>query len=329
MEGSGGEKEYDLVDLLGVVLVVATTLIVIYVPPLGQTPLRVLIGLAFVLFVPGYALVAALFPASRRSRDERDDSEGRGLTWFERLSLSVGSSVAMLPFVGIALDRTPYGIDLTPVVVSVSVLTIVVTVVAAWRRRNVPPEDRLRVPYERSISRGRAGLLQPDSRLDVGLNALLVISLLLVTVTAGYALATPTTDAPFTEFYLLTENEDGDLVAGDYPQQLTAGENSRLAVGIENHEQETVSYTVVVRLQKFDVSDGTREITEQEAVETFQGTLAHNESRLWSHQVTPTVTGERVRLTYLLFQDSVPAEPSVENAYRETHLWVNVSSAES
>jgi len=44
-----------------------------------------------------------------------------------------------------------------------------------------------------------------------------------------------------------------------------------------------------------------------------------------NHTVAPTLPGERLRLVYLLYKGDPPAEPTVENAYREVHLWVNVS----
>jgi uncharacterized membrane protein len=42
--------------------------------------------------------------------------------------------------------------------------------------------------------------------------------------------------------------------------------------------------------------------------------------------VTPTLTGQRLRLAYLLYRGSPPPDPTVENAYREVHLWINVSA---
>ena len=39
------------------------------------------------------------------------------------------------------------------------------------------------------------------------------------------------------------------------------------------------------------------------------------------------MTGERLRLAFLLYDGPVPAAPGVESAYRETHLWVNVSES--
>jgi uncharacterized membrane protein len=34
-----------------------------------------------------------------------------------------------------------------------------------------------------------------------------------------------------------------------------------------------------------------------------------------------------LRLAYLLYKGEAPPEPTVENAYREVHLWVNVTEA--
>jgi uncharacterized membrane protein len=42
--------------------------------------------------------------------------------------------------------------------------------------------------------------------------------------------------------------------------------------------------------------------------------------------VTPELTGDRMRLTYMLYRGAPPATPTTDNAYRELHLWVNVSS---
>ncbi|WP_366943707.1 DUF1616 domain-containing protein [Methanofollis sp.] len=43
-------------------VVTAATLLCVYVPVLNESFLRVLFGVAMVLFVPGYTLIAALFP---------------------------------------------------------------------------------------------------------------------------------------------------------------------------------------------------------------------------------------------------------------------------
>lgn len=321
--GSGeGETHYP-VDLLAVGFVVVATVTVVTVPVLAQTPLRILFGLPFVLFVPGYAIVSALFPEAGGT------DAGGGLSGLERLSLSIGASVAIMPFIGLGLNTSPVGITLMSVVASMSVVTGIATGVAGLRRQRVPAPNRLRIPYRRWLGRSRQQLTRTESAFDVVLSLVLVVSLLLAAGTAGYAVLTPSQEAPFTEFYLLTEGEDGTLVADNYPQEFTMGESKGLVVGVENHEHETVSYTVIVRLQKVAVSNDTTTITEQETLRTFETRLAPEETQQWSHEVSPTIEGDRVRLTYLLFRDSVPAQPTVENAYRETHLWVSVAPPDS
>jgi uncharacterized membrane protein len=49
-------------DLQAVFLLTLFTLATVFMPQLNSTPLRVIFGLPFVLFLPGYALIAALFP---------------------------------------------------------------------------------------------------------------------------------------------------------------------------------------------------------------------------------------------------------------------------
>lgn len=49
-------------DLVAVVFLIVVTNITVFAPILEETPLRVVFGLVFVLFLPGYAFIAALFP---------------------------------------------------------------------------------------------------------------------------------------------------------------------------------------------------------------------------------------------------------------------------
>jgi len=54
-------------DLAAVVILTITTLTAVFVPVINETPLRVVFGLCFVLFLPGYAFIAALFPEAGES----------------------------------------------------------------------------------------------------------------------------------------------------------------------------------------------------------------------------------------------------------------------
>jgi peptidoglycan/LPS O-acetylase OafA/YrhL len=89
-------------------------------PPLLY--LRYLIGAFYVLFLPGYVLVEALYP------------RGDELAPLERLALSIGLSLALVPLVGLALNYTPLGIRLGPVVASLAALTAALAVYATYRK---------------------------------------------------------------------------------------------------------------------------------------------------------------------------------------------------
>lgn len=315
-------------DIAAVVAIVGLTVAIISLPVVRETWFRILFGLPFVLFVPGYAFIAALFPEAGSSPTEDANAttvEDGGIDGLERVALSVGTSIVVVPLIGLVLNFTPWGIRLVPIIVSVSGFTLTMAAIATYRRNELPTTDRFGVPYRRWINEGRSAILNPESRGDKVLNILLVASLLLAIGSVGYAVAIPKQGESFSEFYLLTEGQDGELIADDYPQNLTVGEEESLYVGIGNHEHRTVNYTVMVLLQDVQFQNNSSDVLRQERLGRFQTTLETNETWQRNHTVTPTMTGERLRLTYLLYRGDAPSDPSIENAYQEVHLWVNVS----
>jgi len=330
-------------DLAGAVVLVFLTVLAILLPVVSETPLRVVLGLSFVLFVPGYAFIAALFPEAgpsveNTSAEASDAGDRSGIDGIERVALSIGSSIAITPLIGLVLNFTPWGIRLVPILGGVSAFTLVAVAVATVRRWELPEEEQLRVPYRGWIPAGRAELLDPNNQADAAVNAFLMVSILLAIASVGYAVTVPQQGEQFSELYLLTEGED-HLVAEDYPTEFVRGESRPLVVGIGNQEYSTVEYTLIGKLQQVEiqrpgdasVNDTTGaenvsvSVLDEETVAEFDPELRHNESWTRQHNVTPTLTGENLRLTYLLYRDSVPEDPGVNNAYREVHLWVNVS----
>jgi uncharacterized membrane protein len=318
-------------DLAALVTLTLLTIGAVFLPVVRDTPLRIVVGLPFVLFVPGYALVAALFPeAGTEPVDDGDAdegfSDGEGITGLERVALSFGVSIAVVPLVGLVLNFTPFGIRLVPIVVSLSLLVVSLTAIAARRRWALPEEERLTVPWRAWLDAGRRELFEPETRTDAVLNVLLVVSLVVAVSSVGYAVAVPKQGESFSEFYLLTEEEDGELVADDYPTEFVAGESRSLVVGIGNQEHQTTAYTVVVELNRVQIQNNSSRVLDEERLRTFETRLAHNETWQRRHTVTPDMTGENLRLTYLLYRGDAPQNPTTANAYRELHLWVNVTA---
>lgn len=333
-------------DLAATIVLVLLTDLVVLAPVIRETPLRVVLGLPLVLFLPGYAFIAALFPeAGSPPEDEMDDPNDetepaaagagtgrlrdRGIDGIERVALSFGLSIAIVPLIGLVLNFTPWGIRLLPILTSVSGFTLVAAAVAAVRRWDLPPEERFSVPYREWMTAGRRELLEPETRTDMVLNVLLVISILLAVSSVAYAVAVPKQGEAFTEFYILTEDEEGELVAADYPTEFVRGESKPVVVGIGNQEHEPMRYAVVVELQRIERVGNETRVREAVALEGFTARLAHNETRHVRYQIRPQLTGTRLRLAFLLYVESPPPNPTVDNAYRELHLWINVSASGS
>jgi len=313
-------------DLAAVVCYLLVTDGFVLLPVLRETPVRVALGIPLVLFVPGYVFVAALFPEGG-SDDDLIGEASDGIDGIERVALSFGTSVVIVPLLGLLLNFTPWGIRLEPIVLCLTVFVLGATAVSVRRRRALPVDERFAVPYRQWAAAARTELFEPDTRVDAALNVAVVLTVLLAAVSVGYAVTVPKQGEAYTEFYLLTETDDGELTASGYPTELTVGESRPLVVGVGNHEHEPTNYTVVAELHRVRTVDNTTDVTETVELDRFEtGTVQPNASWQRSHAVTPTLTGTRLRLTYLLYRGPPPSNPTVENAYRENHLWVNVTA---
>jgi len=107
-----------------VVVASIVVLLAVYVIP-NTYPLVVLrwvVGSIFVLFLPGFVVMQALFPSGK----ELDD--------IERFALSVGLSIAITPLIGLLLNYTPWGIRLDPVITSLFMFTLSIAIIATYRK---------------------------------------------------------------------------------------------------------------------------------------------------------------------------------------------------
>jgi hypothetical protein len=108
-----------------------TTAVLVFTVPENLYPLsifRIALGTVFILWLPGYSFAKALFPQQMPIRDG-----ARNLDSIERIALSLGMSLALVPIVGLVLNFTPWGIRLAPIVLSLLALTLVFATVAVTR----------------------------------------------------------------------------------------------------------------------------------------------------------------------------------------------------
>jgi hypothetical protein len=89
---------------------------------------RYFLGSIFVLFFPGYSFIKALFPKQvpfKTSSEELDN--------IERIALSIGMSLALVPITGLLLNYTPWGIRTTPITLTLLALTATLATAAIAR----------------------------------------------------------------------------------------------------------------------------------------------------------------------------------------------------
>ena len=287
-------------DLLTVIGLVILTDLFVLTPGLSETMLRNILGLPLVLFLPGYALIAALFPA-------KSDLDG-----IERTALSFGLSIAVVPLIGLGLNYTPWGIRLIPILISLSVFTFAMCGLAYLRRAKLPDADAFEVPFRKMALELKAEILEkPESGLDRTLTIILVLSILLSVATLFYVVVTPKEGEHFTEFYILGPEGKAD----NYPTNYTLGESGEVIVGVVNHEYRQVNYTMEVRLEN-------KSLPLPKDIQ--QVMLAHNETWEEPLTLTPPVEGKNMKLEFLLFNETDKNTP-----YRDLHLWINVNSTAS
>lgn len=333
-------------DLLGVFVVVALAHVFAFHPALSGSPLRVIVGLPFILFVPGYALVSALFPEAGRpstviggedgtptsgggrSRAKTPIGSLQGIDRWERTALAFGLSLAIVPLVAMVVALSPLAFGATTTLPAVGVFSLICVVVAAYRRLALPPGRRFRVSPVDRLARTRRSLTGADSRGQVLLSVGLAVAVLFAAGTLGFAVLAPPDGEAYTDFYVLSENTEGDLVTADYPDTFRPGEPQQLAVGIENYEERSVDYEVVVQLQRVDGSGTDAEVTDRTRIDRYATTLGHNETRVDERDLTVPEGWEGTdrRLEFLLYEDEVPETPTSDNAYRSLHIWLDVGT---
>lgn len=92
---------------------------------------RYIFGAVLVLWLPGYVFIRALFPTTLPIKTAEEN-----LDVVERVALSLGMSLALVPIVGLLLNYTPWGIRLTPITLSLAPLTTILAVTALLREKN-------------------------------------------------------------------------------------------------------------------------------------------------------------------------------------------------
>lgn len=252
-------------------------------------PLRLLLGLAFVLYLPGYWLTSALFPAEADLKAE------------ERTGLSLGLSIVWVPILALILDRL-VGLRLWPIFLG-EYLSILLFMMVALFRQSRLPAAQVYVPSLAQRPRLRLSSF-PFSEKEVLLGAA-VVSIVALLWTAFI----PSPQEFMTEFYILGEHNRAE----DFPREVEVAEDVEVMVGMTNRERSEQSYRVEVW-----VEDPWQQVRRQKVKSVGPLRLARGETHEYVLTWQMPWSGQDQKVDLLLFRpdDAVP--------YRRLHFILNV-----
>lgn len=272
-----------------VLIVSLSLLLLILVNFSNMAIIRTMLGLPYTLFIPGYLLTVTLFPRV-------DD-----LDFVDRIALSMGLSIIIVPLLGMLQNHMSLGIRLFPMMISVTFLNIVFAVLGWNIRKKLPEEERFLITL-------KVGSIdwQRSFKEATLVHMALLISCLALFITILYILLTPKVGTSFTEFYITGQVD----IATGYPEQLQAGDYGVIRACVINHEQQEAVYRMEIRV------DGA-------IIQTVTPiSLEHLEK--WERAVYFKLTkpNDAAKVEFLLFKDSQSPVP-----YRRLRLWINVLPA--
>jgi hypothetical protein len=117
-------KSYASLPFWLAIAIVAMTLVVAYIPYQNVeqwSAFRGVVGGAFMLFIPGYALTKLIFPR-------------RQLKYTELIAFSIGLSLAFSSLVGLILNHISWKLSLDLTVMTLSLLTLLLLVLSEYRK---------------------------------------------------------------------------------------------------------------------------------------------------------------------------------------------------
>ncbi|MGV8108441.1 DUF1616 domain-containing protein [Methanospirillum sp.] len=296
------------------------TIISILIPFLRESILMLMVGLPFCLFIPGYLLVVTLFPSNGE------------IEWIERVALSFGLSIAIVPLMGVFLNYTPFGVRIIPILVFTFFFSIFMIGMAAYRRVKLSEENQLEIPIFQIINEIKKTFFPNDNSLFFRIIFIIqFIALVLIILTTICLIFLPHDGEHFTDFYILGENGK----SADFPVHFWAGTNQTIIIGIGNHEdrnmsyegkvfgfyQETVNKTnISIIYYSIPLGSFSIQIPDNETVE-FPFTFIINDMKI--NRIEFLLYDHPTQKNGLNFTHS----DKLYNSYRDLHLWVQVDES--
>jgi uncharacterized membrane protein len=288
--------------------------LILFIVEFQSSFFRIILGLPFILFSPGYILLAAL-----SINDDLIDFTGR-------MGLSFVMSVVIITLIGLGLNYTPWGIDLDSILASVSIFIFLVSIIAVLRHRfssKVVFLTEIKLTFPTWDGKAFSNCL----------SILIGIALFGTIGVFGYTSVTPKEGEVFTEFYILGY----DHKAEEYPTEFLMNNNlitrviygvdtndgdtplGRVSIGIVNHGRQRSTYSVKIQIDGEPVNLSYNQLY---LAQTEYAELEPDEK--WEQEVgfLPSHKGANQKVEFLLFKNnSTLPEKSLQ-------IWINVREQE-
>ncbi len=273
---------------VAIVLFLASLLVIFALTLPDGNVLRILFGLPFLLFLPGYSLVSALWV-------KKTELDG-----LERTALSLGLSIALVPLVGLGLNYTPTGITLTSIVLSMFCIIIILSIATWFRRSKLKADERFIFELDSIFNN-----LDAKSSTD---KAMVLVIAIVIIIGGGilFYIATNPPQEKYSELYIFDENGTTE----NFPHNLGINQNASIIIEVVSHEHKNTDYNLVVTLQP--------ETGINQTLGQYNISLKNKEKWSQVFDFNIDITGEFKLVIELFKGDSTI--PYVTN-----HLWIDVS----
>ncbi|HEY0196510.1 MAG TPA: DUF1616 domain-containing protein, partial [Methanobacterium sp.] len=295
-------RRFTYLDLVVVLLLTIICAIFVLEPILNQSIFNSAPGLFLMLFLPGYALIAAIYP-------KKDD-----LSSAARLVLSFGVSYFLTSVIGLALNYTQWGNSLNPILLVLTVFTLFSIGTAFLTRIRSQKADRFQVKSSGSKTPSSTSdsphtttrtpsFMSSSRNRNILMVGVVVVIALLIAAPAAYNFMIPAKDVnASTQFYVL--GPDGKNIS-TYPNNLTSGDNATVTIVLENHENAETTFRIVTT-------------SNQTVINEIDVTLKPGERREIPYNFTVGEPGTK-KMEFFLYK-----LPNLNDIFRTYGFWVNI-----
>ena len=288
MRGAGTKMKRYNADILIISLLAIFCLISISKSELNDNYILIIIEYLFMLFLPGYSIMAILFP---RKND---------LKAIKRLELSFIWSITIVLLSGIIFKYITSGGILTSTILYISIFTLFIQPISYLVRKDISESFSIGLT---ELFKSYKSSFNDKSQIDKIISIVLVIFIIFAISTTAYVIASPKDAEKYTEFYILGSNG----MASNYPTNLTVGQTGNVTVGIVNHEHSTVNYEMIIKLNNYTIND-------------TNITLSTNQTYSTPFTFTPYISGQNQNIEFLLYK-----LPDNKTVYRYLFLQIKVN----